>query len=282
MLRFKALAVIARYEMLRAFARRKVLLLLILTLLFEAFPFLILTRLPRAVIPSGAEGLMWLVGILIPQSLFIHILAVLVSSGAMAEEYEQGTADILLSKPLAKSEYIAGKFVGGFILMALTAGLAVVLGVVFAHLSFGPQLYVEYAPLLYLSITLSTFTFYSMGFMLGEVLRKTTVTYLIGSTILVASLALGTYLFIAYSLTSDTFYLNFAKALPSWGTTNLPMILAREMFLRGPSTLSIFLGGLSPQGSSLEATGFIIIYTLTFVLISVLRFARSDISKRIS
>jgi len=276
------IAVMARYELLRALARKKILLLLILTILFEASPFLILMRLPRGIIPPGSEGLMWLVGVLVPQSLFIHILAVLVSSGAMAEEYEQGTADIILSKPVAKSEYIAGKFVGGFMLMVFTAGLVVSLGVLFAQLSFGGQTYVEYAPLIYLSIVFSSLTFYSMGFMLGEVLRRTAVTYIVASTILVASLALGAYLFIVYSLTSDTLYLELAKAMPSWATVNLPLIVAREVFLRSQSPISIFLGGLSPQGSSQEAVASISTYTTIFTSISALRFIISDVSRKIS
>lgn len=269
------------YEWKRALARKKILIVIVLTALFEVIPFVVLTQVDAPIIQSilrQFSDLMWLVGVLLPQGLFIHVIAVLVASGSMAEEYEQGTVDILVSKPITRMEYLTGKYLGGFTLMALVSLFLVVLGIVLAEVSFGPQRYLEYAPVIYAAITFTTLLYYSIGFMLGEVFRRSTLAYLTASTLLIMSVVTQGILVFIYSLTGDAFYLQVDKALPAWSVTNLPQMVATELFLGGRALLPLPQMGLQVGGTILEAVAVIAIYAVISVAVSALRFTRSDIS----
>ncbi len=84
-------------------------------------------------------GYLWVVGVFLPQTFFIPFTSILISGGAMSEEYEQGTAELLLSKPVTKADYFAGKFLGGYLLIVFLIALNMLLSVVSASITFGPQ-----------------------------------------------------------------------------------------------------------------------------------------------
>ena len=44
-------------------------------------------------------------------------------ASAMSEQDEQGTAELLLSKPVKRSDYFAGKFLGGYLFFLLIVAL---------------------------------------------------------------------------------------------------------------------------------------------------------------
>jgi ABC-2 type transport system permease protein len=86
---------IALYEMRRAFARKKVLALVILTILIATVPYYLLKSANVPIFTPEQYSYLWVLGILIPNGFFIPFTALLIAAGSMAEEYEQGTAEIL-------------------------------------------------------------------------------------------------------------------------------------------------------------------------------------------
>ncbi len=90
----------------------------------------------------------------------------------MSEEYEQGTAELLLSKPVRRSDYFTGKFLGGYILFLAILVLDIFLSVSSAFTFFGPQDSLGILPGLFLTQALAALVFYSLAFMLGELDSK--------------------------------------------------------------------------------------------------------------
>src|SRR5437762_8184512 len=101
-----------RYEIKRAIARRKVLALIAFTVLLDTLPYYALSTAGTTLIPGSAYPYIWVAGVFAVQPLFLNFTAILIAAGAMSEEYEQGTAELLLSKPVEKNDYFAGKFLG--------------------------------------------------------------------------------------------------------------------------------------------------------------------------
>ncbi|WP_231136271.1 ABC transporter permease [Acidianus ambivalens] len=126
------------YEIKRAIARKKVITLIAITFLFEIGVYLSLAefRTPRIEkLLSPIEDLLWLAGVLLPQSLLIHFISISISSGAMSEEYEQGTVDFFMTKPITRLSFLIGKFLGGYLLVMLIYLLMVALALIFHSLS---------------------------------------------------------------------------------------------------------------------------------------------------
>lgn len=270
------------YEWRRAIARRKVLLLVIITVLFEVAPFIVLTQLQTPAIQQLIQqfaDILWLVGILAPQGLFLHLTAVLIASGATAEEHEHGTLDILLTQPVTRMEYLVGKYFGGFTLMMAISFLLAVLSVSLATLTFGPQRFLEHAPAIELASLYTILLFYSLGFMFGELYRRASLALLTGISVLISSLVLGGILFFAFVLTNDPFYLQVDKALPAWGATSLPRLVAEDLFLRG-AQLPFLQFGPPIEGTVTEAMLIILVYAVVAIGVTVARFRMTDIARR--
>jgi len=99
---------IAFYELRRTVARKKVLALVILTILVDTIPYYFLSTAGSSSVPLAARPYLWVVGVFLPQAFFLQFIALFISAGSMSEEYEQGTAEILLSKPVSRDEYFWG------------------------------------------------------------------------------------------------------------------------------------------------------------------------------
>ena len=270
------------YEWRRAIARRKVLLLIIVTVLFEVAPFIVFTTLREPTIQNfirAFSDIAWLIGVLAPQGLFIHLTALLIAAGATAEEYEQGTVDMLLTKPLTRIEYLTGKFLGGFTLAGFVSLLLALLGIFLARVTFGPQQFLEYAPFVWLSSLYTILLFYSVGFMLGELYRRSGHALITGVSVLISSVVLTGILFFAFTLTQDEFYLSLTKVLPSWSTGNLPNMVATELFLKNRA-ISFLQFGPRIEGTIPEAAAYVLVYAVASIAITVARFLRSDIPRR--
>ena len=276
----KSILTIGQYEWRRALARKKVALLIIFTILVEFLPFAVLTLLPLPSFLQEVSGMMWFIGALTPHFFFLQFVALLIGSGSTAEEYGQGTADIILSKPISKMSYLIGKFFGGLTLFSFIALLTTVLAILLSTLTFGAQLNLEFAPIIYLSLIFSTLVFFSLGFVMGEVFRSPTIAYLIASSIYITSFILGPFLLFANSLTGDPFYLDISKALPTWSVQNFPIIISQELFL-GTNTLP-FIASSGPVvgGTLLEAFTGILVYSSIAIVISFFRFLKSDVTKK--
>ena len=283
---FQRIAIIVGYEWRRALAKKKFLVLLILALalqvgLFALFYYFFTNPPPGFTIigPSLEEvkAMMWLVGVLGPQSLFIPLIAIVIAGGSMSEEYERGTADILLSKPITKIEYMTGKFLGGLTLLGFVIALTTTLGATLAYGLFGPQESIQFAPVIYLVLLYSNMLFFSMAFMFSEVFRRTTLSILAAVGILVASSFIGGILSMMYFMTQEQLYLEVSKWLPNWSVSNLPSFVASEL-ITAPQSPFVSM----PGGDIQLAAAIIAVYTIASILIAALKLVRSDVTKRTS
>jgi len=281
---FQRIAIIVGYEWRRAIAKKKFLVLMILALalqvgLFALFYYFFTNPPPGFTIigPSLEEvkAMMWLVGVLGPQSLFIPLIAIVIAGGSMSEEYERGTADMLLSKPITKIEYMTGKFLGGLTLLGFVIALTTALGATLAYGLFGPQESIQFAPVIYLVLLYSNMLFFSMAFMFSEVFRRTTLSILAAVSILVASSIIGGILSTMYFMTQEQLYLEVSKWLPNWSVSNLPSFVASEL-ITAPESPFVSM----PGGDIQLAAAIIAVYTIASILIAALRLVRSDVTKR--
>lgn len=281
---FQRIAIIVGYEWRRAIAKKKFLVLLILALvlqvgLFALFYYFFTNPPPGFTVigPSLEEvkAMMWLVGVLGPQGLFIPLIAIVIAGGSMSEEYEHGTADILLSKPITKIEYMIGKFLGGLLLLGSVIALTTTLGGTLASGLFGPQESIQFAPVIYLVLLYSNMLFFSMAFMFSEVFRKTTLSILAAVSILVASAFIGGILSTMYFMTQEQLYVEVSKWLPNWSVSNLPSFVASKL-ITAPQSPFVSM----PGGDIQLAAAIIAVYTIASILIATIKLVRSDVTKK--
>lgn len=282
---FQRIAIIVGYEWRRAIAKKKFLVLLILALALQVGLFVLLhyffTNPPPEFTITGpaleeVKAMMWLVGVLGPQSLFIPLIAIVIAGGSMSEEYERGTADMLLSKPITKIEYMTGKFLGGLSLLGFVIALTTTLGATLAYGLFGPQESIQFVPVIYLVLLYSNMLFFSMTFMFSEVFRRTTLSILAAVGILVASLFIGGILSTMYFISGgEQLYLEVSKWLPNWSVSNLPSFVASEL-ITAPQSPFVSM----PGGDIQLAAAIIAVYTIASILIAALKLVRSDVTKR--
>jgi len=281
---FQRIATIIGYELRRALAKKKFLVLAILALalqvgIFALFYYFFTNPPPGFTIIGPAleevKVMMWLVGVLGPQGLFIPLIAIVIAGGSMSEEYERGTADILLSKPITKIEYMTGKFLGGLTLLGFVIALTTALGATLAYGLFGPQESIQFVPVIYFALLYSNMLFFSMAFMFSEVFRRTTLSMLAVIGILVASSLIGGILSTMYFMTQEQLYLEVSKWLPNWSVSNLPSFVASEL-ITAPESPFVSM----PGGDIQLAAAIIAVYTIASILIAALKLVRSDVTKR--
>jgi ABC-type transport system involved in multi-copper enzyme maturation permease subunit len=155
-----------------------------------------------------------------------------------------------------------------------------VTGVLMGYAFFGPQTNVQFAPVILGAIAYSSLLFFSLTFMLSEVVRRGTLAMLIAIGVFIASQILYSVLIVLYSLSQAShqpvqFYLDLSKALPTWSAANLPVFIASEVMpmLRNP------LIALATGDIGLSAA-IIAIYTVVSIIIAVARLLKSDITKK--
>ncbi|BBG23103.1 ABC transporter permease [Sulfuracidifex tepidarius] len=272
------------YEMKRAVARRKVITLVAITLVFEIGIYGLLAYANTARVSQLLDPFhpyLWLVGILLPQSLLLHFIAISVSSGSMSEEYEQGTVDFFMTKPITRFTFVSGKYVGGFILVSVIYLLMVAISLVMSFSLFGAQKYVYFLPTIVGSVILSALVFYSIAFMLGEALRKSSLAFLVSSSILIGSILVTTILIFVATILKDPTYSSYAQYLPSWGAEELPFFVAQKV----PNVylllnfLSVFPIG---QGTIAQAAVSIFGFSSIPTALSYISFLRRDVPKKVS
>jgi ABC-2 type transport system permease protein len=272
------------YEWRRSIAKKKIHVLVILSLVlqvgvFALFNYLFANPPPGFTIIGFSldelKGTMWLLGMLGPQSLFIPLITMIVAGGSMSEEYEHGTADILLSKPITRIEYMAGKYLGGFSLLIFAIALITTLGVTLAYGFFGPQESIQFVPVVYLALVYANLLFFSLAFMFSEVLRRSTLAILAALGIYVASTVLGSYLSILYAITRQQLYQDISMWLPNWSVSNFPSFLVSELM-----TVHISPFITVASGNIQLAGGIIAAYAIISIIATAFRLVRSDVTKK--
>jgi len=256
------------YEWRRALAKKKILALVILAIAFqtlvtvgiyEAYRFIGTTFL-------GSENVFVWILVVLEGLLFVQLIAIIVAGGSMSEEYEHGTADVLLSKPITRVEYILGKFLGGFSLLAMVEALITFVGVALSLVFFGAQSGLQFAPLMFLAIVYSSLIFFCLSFMFSEVFRGTTLAMLLALAILFASYIISPIIAFVYGIST--------RAIPIWAATSFPSLVMSELVTASSVLPAADLGALS------QAALIIALYTIAFVLIAVYRLLKSDVAKK--
>ncbi|BCU67057.1 ABC transporter permease [Sulfolobales archaeon HS-7] len=275
---------IISYEIKRSIARKKVLVIIAITVIFEVGTYVALSQVKSQALLSIIQPLksvLWIAGALLPQSLLLHFIAISIASGSLSEEYEQGTVDFFLTKPLSRLSFATGKFLGGYILFIAVYGLMLTISLVMSFLLFGDQTGLNYIPALFFLVIFSSLTFYSIAYMLGEIIRRSNLAFLAASSILIGSLLIEAVLIFVSRLTDDLLFQQIAIVLPSWGATELPFLLASHI---PNASLIVEAVEVFPiiAGTQLEAYLYTISYSVSAVFVAFFSFLKRDIPKKIS
>jgi ABC-2 type transport system permease protein len=274
----------ARYEIRRAVARRKVLIIIAFTAMLDILPYYALSA-RSSLIPPNYIPYIWIIGVLAIEPLFLNFTAILIAAGAMSEEYEQGTAELLLSKPVKRSDFFAGKFLGGFMLFLGILLVNIFLNVASAYAAFGPQQGLSILPLFFFVQAFSSLLFYALAFMLGELMRRSSLAYIFSSSIFFASLVINVYMGVLYDLTGDIFYQNLRIYLPTSPADSFPVqyLQANIPAITNLRFLSLLTGGTGVvEPSVLYSILLILVYVVAGLVISAAYFTIADISKKVS
>jgi len=264
------------YEWRRALAKKKILALIILAIAFQTLIMVAFSRFVGTMFLSNEAGsFMWILGVLEGQGLFVQLIAIMVAGGSMSEEYEHGTADILLSKPITRVEYMCGKFLGGFSLLAMIEALTTSVGVVLSLWFFGAQTGLQFAPLMFLAMVYSSLIFFCLSFMFSEVFRGSTLAMLMAFGILIASSVIGPILTALYSISGQHLYVDLGKGIPTWAATSFPSLLMSEL-ITAPRTLL----PVADSEALYQAAIIIAVYAVIFIVIAAYRLLKSDVTKK--
>jgi len=281
--RANRIGVFLAYEYRRAIARRKVVALVVFTVLLDTVPYYALVTNAPNLIPPQYHPYVWVIGVYAPLSIFLQFIAILIAAGAMSEEYEQGTAELLLSKPVSKAEYFVGKYLGGYTLLLTLILLNSTLTVLSAYTSFGVQLGLGALPYALLGECVSSSVFFSLAFMVGELVRRSSLSYIISSAIFFTSEILGVYFGLISSITGSKLYLHLERVLPTSPVDSLPIQLGVPRLPAGIGTLLTIVGpSQSVETSILASVGLIAAYVFSGVFIAYAYFSYMDVSKKIS
>ena len=281
------IAIIASYEWRRALAKKWFFALVILAfatqiLVFVVFNFLFTN--PPSHLPPIFQGsleqikpFMWTIEVLTPQGFFMSLIVIMIAGGSMSEEYEHGTADILLSKPITKLEYMTGKYLGSLSLLSFATALTTIIGVILAVGFFSPQESLQFIPYIYLAIVYSNLVFLSLAFMFSEVLRRTTLSYFSAIGVFIASMVISGVLSAVYGFTGEPLYSDVSKWLPTWGASNFPSFVLGKL-VNVPN--SPFVSSVQGNSDLLLAGAFIAVYTIIFIAVATFRLVKSDVTKK--
>jgi ABC-2 type transport system permease protein len=264
------------YEWRRALAKKKILALIILAIAFQTLTMVAFSRFVGTMFLTNEAGsFMWILGVLEGQGLFVPLIAIVVAGGSMSEEYEHGTADILLSKPISRVEYLCGKFLGGFSLLAMIEALTTFVGVVLSLWFFGSQSSLQFAPLMFLAILYSSLIFFCLSFMFSEVFRGSTLAILMAFGILIASSVIGPILTVLYSMSGQHLYVDLGKGIPTWAATSFPSLLMSELITAPGTVLPV-----ADLEALYQSAIIIAVYAVIFIVIAAYRLLKSDVTKK--
>src|SRR6266849_1920782 len=214
---------------------------------------------------------------------FLNFTAILIAAGAMSEEYEQGTAELLLSKPVERNDYFAGKFLGGYTLFLTILAFNIILSVASAFTFFGTQFGLAILPGLFLVQAFAALIFYSLAFMLGELVRRSSLAYIFSSAVFFSSFIISAYMDLIYTLTGKTIYKTIQIYLPTSPANSLPIQYASPLL---PQTVGIvlqFVGSGTAIVPSLDlSVAILLAYTVPAIAIAAAYFWFADISRKMS
>lgn len=272
-----------KYEMVRAIARKKVLALVAFTVLLGTVPYYALSTAGTTLIPGSDYPYIWAAGVFAVQPLFLNFTAILIAAGAMSEEYEQGTAELILSKPISKSDYFTGKFLGGFVLFLIILALNIFLSVASAFTFFGVQRGLDVLPGLFLVQAFSSLVFFTLAFMLGELVRRSSLAYIFASAVFFSSFIISSFMSLIFTLTGKTLYKTIQIYLPTSPANSLPLQYALPKLPQSIGTILRFVGTSNTIVPTIDlSVAILLVYTIVCLAIATIYFWYADISRKIS
>ncbi len=276
----RAVAIIAGYELKKTMARKRVLIIVALIFLLEVSIYLISTLLPRSFI-NPFIPVAWAVGLLAPAGLLLHILALAVGSASFSEEYEMGTADYWLTRPISTAEYFIGKVAGSAAFMTLIIALYSLLSLLLPWFIYGPQSKLEIYVLGALSSIIAMLPFLSIGIAMGEVLRRSMLATITSSSAFFASLIAEFYLNIVGQINNDPSLIELSRLLPTWPSIRLVSSIVAEALPGGlPITGPAPIAGTIPPPELGTALASISIYAAIFLATALARLTKTDVTRR--
>ena len=253
------------------------------------FPYYAISQAGTSLIPvierASVYPYLWVFGLFLVGPLFLNFTAILIAAGAMSEEYEQGTAELLLSKPVRRSDYFPGKFLGGYILFLSILALIFLLSIASAFTFLGTQNDLYIVPGLYLAQAFSSLLFFSLAFMLGELIRRSSLSYIFASATFFSSYIISAFLGAIYEATGKELYKTVQTYMPTSPANSLPILYALPKLPLSSSILSTalrFFNTSTPVSSISLSIEILLAYTIVAVSIAAAYFHYADISRKLS
>ncbi len=263
-------------------AKKRILVLIAAVFLTEAGLYLVITRLPPQFL-GQLYPYAWVLGVMAPTLGLIQVTSLMVGSTVFSDEYEAGTSDFWLTRPISRTEYYIGKVLGGLtpILCIVSAYIAFSVGI--AWFVFGPQKRLDLLLTSFPASVASALPFYAIGLAFSEVLRRGMIATILSGLTFFGSYIFESYANIVSAFSNDRALLELTRFLPTWGSVRITTdVLAQGLSGSGLSSTGIpgFLTGLS-DGSSVSLMLLnVIAYTAIALLIAWLRLRTGDVSRR--
>jgi ABC-2 type transport system permease protein len=277
-----AVDVLVVYELRRVLAKKRALVLIAAVFLTEAGLYLVITRLPSSLL-GPASPYVWMLGVVAPTLGLLQVTSLMVGSTVFSDEYEAGTSDFWLTRPVSRTEYYIGKVLGGLALVLTIISAYTAFSVGIAWFAFGPQRRLDLLVTSLPASVVSALPFYAIGLAFGEVLRRGMM-----ATVLSGLTFFGSYIFEGYAnivaaFSNDRALLELSRLLPTWGSTRITTdVLVQGLTGSGLPSAGIFgfLAGPS-EGSSLPLMLLnVAAYTAIALLLTWLRLRTSDVTRR--
>ncbi len=277
-----AIDVLLGYELRRVVMKKRILVLIAAVFLTEVGIYLVITRLPSSFL-EPVSPYVWIIGFLAPSLGLLQVTSLMVGSTVFSDEYEAGTSDFWLTRPISRTEYYVGKTLGGLALITSIASAYTVFSVGIASFAFGPQQRLDLLLTSFPATVAAALPFYAIGLALSEVLRRGML-----ATVLSGLTFFGSYIFENYanliaSISNDLALLELTRLLPTWGSIRIAAgVLAQGLSGSGvPLTVAFgFLSGLS-DGSNIPLMILnVVAYTSIALLSGWLRLRASDVPRR--
>jgi ABC-type transport system involved in multi-copper enzyme maturation permease subunit len=272
--------IVARYEIRRALAKKKVLagvILVVSALILGVYGFSEVMRISivRNLPVRPDPGLAWIFTYFLP-SYLLSGLAALIASGSFSEEFEKGTSETLFTKPVTRLEIFLGKVLGGYILQAFFTLLLLVLSISSTSIIFGSQQHLELAPTILIANIYSNTVFFSLALALSALTRNTLIASSV-SIVLLAFLPFVSGLLIFLERSVGGGYSIIARLLPTWGASMhayiVPLNILERALLFTPISASLY-------GDPLAACISVAGYSLLFISLAAYRILYSDIPRK--
>jgi ABC-2 type transport system permease protein len=119
--------------------------------------------------------------------------------------------------------------------------------------------------------------------MLGELVRRSSLAYILSSALLVASQIIGTYLSIVYELTGNGFYETMHVYLPTTIAGSLPPQYEQSLLPSAAGRLfQLILGPTMGIPSEASAAVMVGVYFATATAVAFAYFRWADVARRVS